>query len=207
MLIYDCEIIKAIPNKKEEPIEGIEYCEGWTDYVGMGISVIGVYDYIEDRYRVFTKDNFDEFQDLIDKRDIIVGFNSKKFDNSLCEANGIKISHKKHFDILVEIWKADGLSEEFQFPSHLGYGLDKCCEVNFGSHKSGNGALAPVQWQNGEYGKVIDYCLNDVRLTKKLLDKIIYQEYITHPKKEDEILEIQPWCEMEAYYNKQFEEK
>lgn len=206
MLIYDCEIIKAIPNKKEEALEGIEYCEGWKDYEGMGISVIGVYDYIEDRYRVFMQDNFDEFQKLIEDREIIVGFNQIGFDNNLAEANGIMISHKEHYDILAEIWKADGLGTEFKYPSHIGYGLDAVCEINFGINKTGNGALAPIDWQKGHIGKVSDYCLNDVKMTKKILDHIINYGQLQSPK-EEKILEFVASEKMVDMYNLQFMEQ
>lgn len=49
MLIYDVEIKKAIPFKNAPRIEGIDYCGGWNDYVNMGISVVGVYDYSTDQ--------------------------------------------------------------------------------------------------------------------------------------------------------------
>ncbi|MCK5111078.1 MAG: hypothetical protein KAQ94_06110 [Arcobacteraceae bacterium] len=189
MLIYDCEIIKAIPNKNEEPIENIEYCKGWGDHKGMGISVAGVYDYIEDRYRVFTQDNFQEFQELIDNRDLIIGFNSLGFDNKLCEANGINISHKNHYDIMLEIAKLVNPNYKTR-PSFKGCGLDKCCEVNFNTKKSGNGALAPIDWQNGKIGTVIDYCLNDVKLTKRLLDEIMFNGLLTSPVDENIVLEF-----------------
>lgn len=58
MLVYDCEIEKAILGKRESRIDGIEYYAGWDDFKHMGISVIGAYDYKTDRYRVFCKDNF-----------------------------------------------------------------------------------------------------------------------------------------------------
>lgn len=180
ILIYDTEIVNAIPNKKEPLIEGINYCKGWTDYQGMGISVIGVYDYYEDRYRVFTKDNFKEFQELVENRDLIVGFNSFKFDNSLCEAAGIKIAHKKHYDILIEI--ARKVYPEKDKPYFKDCGLNNCCFANFNTEKSGHGALAPIQWQEKKYGTVIDYCLNDVTLTKKLFDLVLKNEFIKNPK-------------------------
>jgi len=181
MLIYDCEIEKAILGKNERPIEGIEYCEGWRDFSGMGISCIGAYDYREDRYRVFCRDNFDEFQALVDSRAVIVGFNSIGFDNPLCAAHQITVPDEKSYDILVEVWVAAGLSSKFKYPSHIGYGLGDICEVNFGLQKTGHGAVAPVQWQRGEIGAVIDYCLNDVRITKRVLDHIIERGYLMNP--------------------------
>lgn len=177
ILIYDCEIIKAIPNKKEDPIEGIEYCKGWGDHKGMGISVIGVYDYLENRYRVFTQDNIQEFQELVNQRDLIVGLNSIGFDNKLVEANGISISHKIHYDIMLEVGKLVYPNKQY----FKGCGLEACCSANFNTKKSGNGALAPIDWQRGKIGTVIDYCLNDVKLTKDLLDQIIFTGILTNP--------------------------
>lgn len=182
MLIYDCEIKKAILGKTETAIEGIEYCGGWRDFEGMGISCIGAYDYSAARYRVFCEDNLAEFQALVDDHDIIVGFNSLGFDNPLCAANGLKVPDEKSYDILVQVWLGAGLGPKFAFPTHIGYGLDAICECNFGVKKSGNGALAPVLWQRGEIGAVIDYCLNDVRITKRLLDHIIEAGVIVSPK-------------------------
>lgn len=65
LLVYDCEIVKAIPSSKEAPTPGIEYCAGWRDFANMGISVIGAYDYETDRYRVFLEDGFQEFAELV----------------------------------------------------------------------------------------------------------------------------------------------
>lgn len=194
ILIFDCEIIKAIPPKNDaDRVPGIEYCEGWRDFENMGISVIGAYDYVEDRYRVFEGDNFDEFQDLISHhRWQVCGFNSIGFDALLCQANGLDVTTdvSRHYDILAEIWVGAGLSRQFQYPSHIGFSLDACCKANFGTKKSGIGAFAPVDWQQKRFGKVVDYCLNDIRLTKQLLDQIIAHGYIRDPRDPGRIIEV-----------------
>lgn len=194
MIIYDCEIIKAIRGKirgkNDEPIDGIEYCGGWGDFENMGISVIGAYDYSEARYRVFCKDNFNEFQYLIDSTDTVIGFNNHGFDDMLCGANGIKVPREKSYDLLVEIWRSAGLGTKFQYPSHMGFGLDACCSANFKSRKSGHGAMAPVDWQRGNIGSVIDYCVNDVKMTKQLMDKILVSGIIIDPRDSTKTLRI-----------------
>lgn len=180
-LIYDCEIENAIATKNEPKQDGIEYCAGWRDFQNMGISVICAYDYALDNYRVFCRDNFDKFQDLVNQREIIIGYNSLAFDNRLCETNKIIVPDDKSYDVLSEIWKAKGLEGYFDTKHkerYMGTGLDNMCKVNFGTRKSGYGALAPVQWQKGEVGNVIDYCLNDVKLTKQLVDQIIYTGHL-----------------------------
>jgi DNA polymerase III epsilon subunit-like protein len=177
MLIYDIEIIKAIPPRNPiERLDDIDYCTGWHDCIGMGVSVIGCYDYRDDRYRVFLKDNFDEFRDLVHGSPVVIGFNNAKFDNAVLKACGIvDIWEEKTYDILQEIWAANG--GRFS-PS----GLDAVCQVNFGTSKTGNGALAPVDWQRGNYGKVIDYCMNDARMTKQIMDLVLSGASVISPK-------------------------
>lgn len=191
MIIYDCEIVKAIQSNNETSIEGIEYCEGWRDFENMGISIIGAYDYKTFRYRVFAKDNFQEFQDLVDSTDLVIGFNSIAFDNQLCAAHGIYVHDSESYDLLVEIWKAAGLGDEFKYPSHVGFSLDACAQANYGLGKTGHGALAPVDWQRGNIGRVVDYCLNDVYLTKRLVDKIITEGRIWDPRVGDKYLTVE----------------
>lgn len=182
MLIYDCEIIKAISKRGESQIPGIEYCSGWDDHTNMSISCICAYDYEDHRYRVFLKDNFAEFCEFAKKRFPLVGFNNIRFDNKLLAANGMAFDEPFCYDLLIEIWLAAGLRPEFSYPSHVGYSLDDMAELNLGMKKSGNGALAPVLWQQGKIGQVVDYCLEDVRLTKMLLDLVIERGWLMSKK-------------------------
>ena len=193
-LIYDCEIVNAIPNRDGSKIDGIVYCEGWRDFANMGVSVTGVYDYVEDRYRVFCKDNITEFTDLIAARDLCVGFNNIPFDNSLLAASKFwpVPPTDKCYDLLRETWAAVGLGSEFNYKTHGGFGLDAMCEKNFGTKKSGNGAFAPVLWQQGKIGEVIDYCLNDVRLTKQLFDAVRSALPLANPKDGQPLMLRQP---------------
>lgn len=194
-LIYDCEIVKAVPSKKEAVIPGIEYCEGWNDHAGMGISVICAYDYVERRFRVFTKENWSGFADLLERSDVLVGFNNIGFDNKLIRANGVTPNgsewERKSYDILAEMWEASGLSRTFQYPTHAGFSLDNTAMLNLREGKTGNGgAMAPVEWQRGNVGMVIDYCLQDIRLTKGLFDRIISNGGLRSPKVAGTFLEM-----------------
>ena len=198
ILIYDCEIIKAIPvdYKLEQPIEGIEYCKGWDDVENMGISVIGTYNswakekiaFINDHY--FDKARYhgsyplEQFQKLLDEADVLVGFNNQNFDDKLIKANGFVIPDKVvNYDILQEIWRAVGLGPEFTYPYHAGFSLAQACKVNGLKPKTGTGANAAILWQRGKYEEVIDYCLNDIEITTELFRKIVNNNgWINNPK-------------------------
>jgi hypothetical protein len=190
VIVYDCEIVRAIP--PEDPtdmLKDIEYCAGWHDFENMGISVIGAYDYEQDRYRIFCEDNPEQFQELVDQADVVVSFNGLVFDNRLVEANGLSVPDEKTYDLLVEIWRAAGLGPRYEYPTHSGFSLDKTVQANFpGEAKTGRGDLAPVLWQRGQRGRVIDYCLQDNRLTKMLLDRVMRDGTLVNPKNPDELL-------------------
>jgi hypothetical protein len=164
-IIYDCEIIKCIPPVVKP---NLEYCGGCRDHANMGISVIGVYDYLSRNYRVFLEDNFGEFVDLAGSRDVIIGFNSLAFDDKLCAAHGIKVTTT--YDLLCEVRVASKQPPRYRPGTRPGYSLERLAQANLGTGKSGSGALAPELWQRGQRGAVISYCLGDVQITRKLFE-------------------------------------
>lgn len=184
-LVYDCEIARMIP-PAEPGISrnpALQYCEGWGDYDNMGISVVGVYSYRESRYRVFMQDNLAELPELFRECRLAVGFNNIHFDNPLLAANGVLVEFERSYDLLREMWLAAGLGMEFDRKKNAGYGLEKTIAANFpGLGKSGRGEFAPELFQTGQYGRLVDYCLNDVHLTRRLFDRVMSRQGIRDPK-------------------------
>ncbi len=162
MIILDGEIKNAIPTEAPR-VAGINYCEGWHDFKGMEVSVICAHLVRAGTTHVFLDDNLDDLAYMIGKCQWVAGFNSIKFDEPLLEACwGIKIPGKKSFDFKREIVKAAGLDPMVRH--HAGFSLERCCGANTGALKNGHGALAPIWWQQGKRGRVIDYCLGDVSM-------------------------------------------
>lgn len=192
ILIYDCEIIKAIRDPKKVDLAHIEYCNGWDDYDNMGISVIGVNFIGEDGDRVFNHNvnkphlSIKGFQFGLDAADVLVGFNNQSFDDKLLKANGFVIPETViNYDLLAEIWEGAGLGREFVYPTHAGFGLDAICKANGLGEKSGDGANAAILWQKGKHQEVIDYCENDIKLTRKLFDLIQETGEIKDPREDN----------------------
>lgn len=182
MIVYDVEIKKAIPNRSPN-VPGIDYCAGWGDYANMGISVVCTYDTQKMKYGVYCDDNSDDFKELVDRPSIWVSYNGLSFDNHVLFACwGVSLVPEWCYDVLVEIWRAHGLGPVYEYPSHAGFSLDDVCACNDLGVKSANGALAPIMWQRGLVGKVINYCLEDVRLTTKLLRRALEHLPLVSPK-------------------------
>jgi hypothetical protein len=169
IMVYDAEIENAIPTKDEAPLPGINYCKSWSDHAGMGVSVICAY-LLDEGPRVFLKDNFSAFKALAEAPDVLcVGYNSHSFDDLLmARALGIHIAPGRSWDLLRAVRVARGQSPG----APGGPSLHNLCQANFLPGKSGSGAFAPILWQKGKLGQVVDYALNDVMQTYALLELV-----------------------------------
>lgn len=182
MIILDVEIKRAILGRGEEPLPDIEYCEGWRDYKGMGVACICTFDIVSKLSRCFLEEDFDQVAPYLDGK-VTAGFNTRRFDIPLLLEHGIlteKIAYRgSHYDILEQIWIAQGLNpDRFNPATHGGWSLDAVCGSTLGVVKSGNGALAPHWWQRKQIGRVIDYCLRDVWLEAQLLLHIVENQWV-----------------------------
>ena len=166
-LIYDVEILRCIPDVYEDDDPDLEYCGGWDDFTGMGISCVAAFDCLTGLYHLFLEDNLSDFQGLVLERASIVGFNSSSFDDRLCRANGLEI--KTTYDLLCEVRVASGQPPYYQRGvTRAGYSLGALARANLAFGKEGHGAEAPEAWQRGRRGSVVNYALRDIQITERL---------------------------------------
>ena len=134
---------------------------GKNDPSLLDISVVGVYDGSTETYECFLEEEFGKMWPIFEKADILVGYNSEHFDmpllNKYYHGDLTKI---KHIDILKEIKESFGRRMK----------LDHVAEGTLGVNKSGHGLQAITWWKNGEIEKLKKYCLDDVKITKKVFD-------------------------------------
>ena len=177
--VYDCEIINCIPSHSHKVAKNQQftYCSGWRDFKNMGISVIGChlqgFNHFKDGFYNFANLNnsipffCQNFQEILAHHPLLIGFNSRNFDDALLKANNIIV--RTDYDVLEEIRRASYGSRQWQKqPPGWCYTLEAIARAN-GMKKTGRSELAPKLWQQGERQKVIDYCLNDVFLTVNIL--------------------------------------
>ncbi len=178
-IIYDIEIKGCIPDKRNgsldevNPVTGqpYEYCGGWTDFRGMGIATLCAWDCLTNMPLVFDESTIGEFGELVNRRQIVSGFNVVKFDNQICKAFGVEIPNWKTFDIYREALIGNGIDPEQ--PTRGGRNMNEFARVNFGGAKTANGADAPKMFQRGEMMKLINYCLSDVMIERRLFMRAI----------------------------------
>lgn len=185
-MFYDCEIVCMIPMQGEPREPDLFYCNGWEDHQGMGISMVSVYDFVTRAYRVFLQDNLDELRRLIESRGIIMGFNNRRFDDKLLAANNIIVPKDKSYDM----WKH---TVDTQIPGHrAGFSLNNMLKANHLEPKSGHGGNAPKLAQRAKWGELINYGLDDTRLSVQLL-RLLCNDVMIHPKNGGHMIVPKPW--------------
>lgn len=129
--------------------------------------------------------NYDSIADCVhhlNEAELLVSFNGIDFDVPCLEGvTGIAIT-PDHYDILQATWNAVG-------QKHKGYGLGPICDRTLGIAKSGSGVHAPVLFQTGRIGELIDYNINDVHMTRELFNHIQEEGWILNTENRKLFLE------------------
>ena len=75
----------------------------------LGVSVVGVYDYVEDKFLTFRETQFDDLTVLLENADEVVGFNLIGFDWPVLAAElGPWVTELPTLDLLIEAQRALG---------------------------------------------------------------------------------------------------
>jgi hypothetical protein len=144
VIVYDTEIIRAIPDKRNAPDPALQYCGGWKDYAGMGISCICAIEAETGISRVFFKDNLEKFAGWT-RGAILVGHSNHEFDDNLLRAHNL-FTAAGSWDLLRKLRKAVGEPEDYTpGRTKAGRKVNDCARVNLsGLQKSDDGGNAPA---------------------------------------------------------------
>ena len=127
----------------------------------LGVSVVGVYDYTEDKFSTFRDTQFDELSVLLKNADEVVGFNLIGFDWPVLAAElGAWVTELPTLDLMIEAQRALGRR----------ISLDSLAQATLGSSKLGSGLDALEYYRAGDWDKLERYCLEDVKLTRDLYE-------------------------------------
>lgn len=139
----------------------------------LDLAVVCIYDSETDSYSHYFKENLHELWPIIEKADLLIGFNSNHFDIPLLDKYYAgNLFDIKSIDLLEKIYSSLGRRIK----------LDHIAQATLGEAKSGNGLESIVWWRNGEIDKVVDYCKQDVKVTKEVYDFAIKHGVLKYPK-------------------------
>lgn len=134
---------------------------GRSNFHKLGVTVAVVYDYSTDTFKVFREHELGQLENLLIDASLIIGFNHRKFDMPVLQPYmSTSLSELPMVDLLESLQEV------------LGYrvGLDNVAKATLKTGKTGHGLDAIDYYRSGRIQELIDYCTEDVRITRDLYD-------------------------------------
>jgi len=137
------------------------FVRGHIDVNEQELTVVAIHDSLADEYSHYFKEDLPRLWPILERADMLIGFNSDTFDIPLLNRYYPgDLSHMRSLDLLSEVQKVLGRRIRLQ----------SLAEATLGRGKSGDGAKAGEWWKEGRKEEVAKYCVEDVRLTRELYD-------------------------------------
>ena len=132
---------------------------GWNQAQKMGVSCAILFDSKTSIYQEYFQDDIEDLIDKLGTYDLVIGFNIIKFDYKV-------LSGLSDFDFL----SLPTLDILLKVHERLGYrlSLDHLAGQTLGCNKSADGLMALEWWKHGKMDKIIEYCKQDVKVTRDL---------------------------------------
>ena len=127
----------------------------------LGISVVGIYRYTEDRYEAYLESELKTLEPILQQAELVIGFNIRRFDLPVLSPYlSFPVATIPVLDIIEDVVK------------HLGHrvSLESLAQATLGRGKAGSGLDALRWFKEGKLDQIKQYCLEDVKLTKELYE-------------------------------------
>ena len=134
---------------------------GRSQFHRLGVSVGVAYRYDLDEFLVVTEERVSELVNLLLDASLVVGYNIRGFDYEVLRAYTEE-----------DLQELPTLDLMFDLEERLGFRpkLDSVVSATLGEGKIADGMQALEWWRLGEIDKIIEYCREDVRVTRDLYD-------------------------------------
>ena len=129
----------------------------------LGVSVVGVYHYDQDRFAAYREADFPDLRRALEAADEVIGFNLIGFDWPVLAAEdgfGDWVTTIPTLDLMLEAQKALGHRVS----------LDSIAGATLGANKLGSGLDALEYYAKGDWDALERYCLEDVKLTRDIYE-------------------------------------
>lgn len=142
----------------------------------LGVSVVGTYCYKTDTYRCYPEVEIPALELRLTERPLVVGFNIRRFDFPV-------LKPYLHFDAST-LPMCDMLEIIHKLLGHR-VSLESVAQATLGTGKSGDGLDAVRYYQQGEMEKLIQYCMDDIKVTKAVYEYGVAHGEVFYLKKFD----------------------
>ena len=175
MGLFDENPQRAVPSERNVVVFDLETQRSFKDVGGrtqlhrLGVSVGVAYSYATDEYTVVTEESIQRLIDIVLAADLVVGYNLKGFDYEVLRGySDADFQSRPTRDLMLD------LEEQLGFRPKL----ESVVVPTLGAGKIADGLQALEWWRQGEIDKIVEYCTEDVRVTKELYDFGIRNRFV-----------------------------
>lgn len=127
----------------------------------LGVSVVGIYSYQQQQFKVFTEQELPLLADYLKRADLIIGFNIKKFDYPVLQP---------YLDLDLQSLNTLDMLEEVKHNLGFRLSLNSLASAALPINKSGTGLDALRYFRLGQIDKLKQYCQQDVLVTREVYE-------------------------------------
>lgn len=155
-----------MPGITEKIVLDLETQKGFTEVEGrrlelLRVSVVSIYSYRDDEFKTFLEKDIKQLLPYLQRAELVIGFNIKRFDYPvLAPYLELDLKHLNTLDIF------EGVENRLGFR----LGLNSIAQATLGIGKIGSGLDALKYFRQGDTEKLIQYCQNDVLVTRELYE-------------------------------------
>ncbi|HYA41394.1 MAG TPA: Zn-binding domain-containing protein, partial [Syntrophobacteraceae bacterium] len=158
---------------------------GWQNTHLMRVSVAVLHEVPAKTFKVYREHEIERLIEDLKKLDLVVGFNISRFDYRVLRAyTSFDLGRLPTFDILGDIFNKLG------FRLSLGH----LAQSTLGRPKGGDGLQAVRWFRQGQWDSLIDYCTEDVVITRDLFYHGLEKGFLLYSDKNGQMLRVPtPW--------------
>jgi DEAD/DEAH box helicase domain-containing protein len=140
------------------------------------------YDSKTDEFLAFRENELKKLIELCEER-LVVGYNIRGFDLPVMVPYGLEIKRVDAFDIMYDL-------ETLTRQRYLKLEAVARGTLGPGKGKSADGLMAVEWWKKGEVQKIIDYCMQDVRVTRDVFQHGRQNGFVNIQRSEENITRV-----------------
>ena len=153
---------------------------GWDHVDKLGVSVACAYDSKTDKFLSFRENELGLLIELLETR-LVVGYNIRGFDLPVLVPYGLEIKRVEAFDIMYDL-------EAITRQPFLK--LEAVARGTLGVGKSADGLQAVEWYKAGQIDKIIEYCMQDVKVTKDVFQYGRQNGLVRIQRSEDKVVDV-----------------
>ncbi len=165
MGLFEENPVREVPTGRKVVVFDLETRRSFDEVGGrsrmdrLGVSVGVAYRYDNDEFLVVTEDTIDQLIELLRTAELVVGYNIRGFDYEVLRAYTQHDLHRlPTFDMMYDLEERLGFRPK----------LESVAMPTLGEGKSADGLQALEWWRRGEIDRIVEYCREDVRVTRDL---------------------------------------